>query len=106
MGMKHRVDRGVYVTFGSINRQLAEKTGFSDADAETLKNAMLRMFENDESSARPGGSMEVIKVIWWTHTKEVYPSAKVHRSLTVNADGTHTLAQLDGLTVETFDGRC
>jgi CRISPR-associated protein Csd2 len=30
MGMKYRVDFGVYVTFGSINRQLAEKTGFSD----------------------------------------------------------------------------
>ncbi|MEI6415830.1 MAG: type I-C CRISPR-associated protein Cas7/Csd2, partial [Pseudomonadota bacterium] len=31
MGMKHRVDGGVYITFGSINPQLAERTGFSDA---------------------------------------------------------------------------
>jgi CRISPR-associated protein Csd2 len=105
MGMKHRVDKGVYVTFGSINRQLAEKTGFSDEDAEKLKNAMVKLFDNDESSARPAGSMEVIKVIWWTHTGETLPSAKVHRSLTVNADGTYSLAPLDGITVEELDGR-
>ena len=105
MGMKHRVDRGVYVTFGSINRQLAEKTGFSDADAEKLKDAMRRMFENDESSARPGGSMETLKVIWWTHVGEVLASAKVHRSLTVNSDGTYTLAALDGIAAEELDGR-
>ncbi|MDR2018677.1 MAG: type I-C CRISPR-associated protein Cas7/Csd2 [Syntrophobacterales bacterium] len=106
MGMKHRVDRGVYMTFGSINRQLAEKTGFSDSDAETLKKAMLRLFENDESTARPAGSMEVLKVIWWTHTDTTLSSAEVHRSLTVNADGTYKLEldKLDGLRLEELDG--
>ncbi len=104
MGMKHRVDRGVYVTKGSINRQLAEKTGFSDEDADKLKDAMLRLFENDESSARPAGSMEVIKVIWWTHTGATAPSARVHRSLQVNADGSYTLAPLDGVGSEELDG--
>ena len=34
MGMKHRVDFGVYVFYGSINTQLAEKTGFKLGDAE------------------------------------------------------------------------
>lgn len=34
MGMKHRVDFGVYVFYGSINTQLAEKTGFTREDAE------------------------------------------------------------------------
>ena len=29
MGMEHRVDFGVYVFYGSINTQLAEKTGFT-----------------------------------------------------------------------------
>ncbi len=104
MGMKHRVDKGVYVTYGSINRQLAEKTGFTDEDAGKLKNAMLKLFENDESTARPAGSMEVIKVIWWTHTGAVLPSAKVHRSLNVNADGTYTLAPLAGVGAEELDG--
>jgi CRISPR-associated protein Csd2 len=104
MGMKHRVSKGVYVTYGSINRQLAEKTGFSDEDAEKLKQAMLKMFENDESSARPAGSMEVKKLIWWTHTDKILSSAKVHRSLNVNADGTYELATLDGLDIQELDG--
>ncbi len=105
MGMKHRVDKGIYVTFGSINRQLAEKTGFSDQDAEMLKEVLPKIFENDESSARPAGSMEVIKVIWWTHADKILSSAKVHRSLKVNPDGSYQLTQLDGITVEEIDGQ-
>jgi CRISPR-associated protein Csd2 len=87
MGMKHRVNKAIYVSYGSINCQLAEKTGFSDSDAQKLKECMLRMFENDESSARPSGSMEILKIIWWTHEEQTLSSAKVHRSLTVNNDG-------------------
>nr|HPN31769.1 type I CRISPR-associated protein Cas7 [bacterium] len=47
MGMKHRVDKGIYVSFGSINTQLASKTGFSDEDAEKIKKALRSMFVND-----------------------------------------------------------
>jgi CRISPR-associated protein Csd2 len=106
MGMKHRVDSGVYVTFGSMNPQLAERTGFSDADAETLKVVLPKLFENDASSARPEGSMEVVKVLWWKHNCKAgqHSSAKVHRSLTVNIDGTYNLASLDGLVPEEIDG--
>ena len=67
MGMKHRVDFGLYTTFGSVNVQQAEKTGFSEEDAEKLKQAMLTIFVNDETSARPSGSMEVVKLVWWKH---------------------------------------
>ena len=105
IGQKHRISRGVYVTYGSINRQLAEKTHFSDEDAEKLKKAILKLFENDESSARPSGSMEVIKVIWWTHADQVVSSAKVHRSLKVNSDGTYTLPGITGVKVEELDGQ-
>lgn len=86
MGMKHRVEQGVYVTYGSINHQLAEKTGFTDEDAEAIKQALITLFENDASSARPEGSMEVCKVIWWQHNSFMgqYSSAKVHRSLQIN----------------------
>lgn len=104
MGMKHRVDNGIYVTYGSINRQLAEKTGFSDEDAEKLKNAMLCLFQNDESSARPAGSMEVIKLIWWKHEKQTLSSAKVHRSLRVKSDGSCLVTPLEGITVQAIDG--
>lgn len=89
MGMKHRVDQGIYVCFGSMNPQLAERTGFSDADAETLKVIFPRLFENDASSARPEGSMAVKKVIWWKHGSKAgqCSSAKVHGSLTVDVEG-------------------
>ena len=36
MGMKHRVNFAMYTVKGSINHQLAEKTGFSDEDAEKI----------------------------------------------------------------------
>ncbi len=106
MGMKHRVDRGTYVFFGSMNPQLAEKTAFSDADAEAIKQVFPKLFENDASSARPEGSMEVLKVIWWQHNCKAgqYSSAKVHRTLTVNPDGSINLGSLDGLTPEIIDG--
>ena len=85
MGMKHRVDFGLYVTCGSINPQLATKTGFSYEDAQKIKQAILHIFDNDASSARPEGSMEVIQLYWWEHSSKSgqYSSAKVHRSLRV-----------------------
>ena len=83
MGMKHRVDEGIYVTFGAITPQLAERTGFSDDDANKIKETLVKLFEGDASSARPEGSMQVKKVIWWEHNSKSgqYSSAKVHNSL-------------------------
>lgn len=83
MGMKHRVDEGIYVTYGAITPQLAERTGFSDTDAKKIKEILPKLFEGDASSARPEGSMQVKKVIWWAHNSKSgqYSSAKVHRSL-------------------------
>ncbi|EBK2060168.1 type I-C CRISPR-associated protein Cas7/Csd2, partial [Salmonella enterica subsp. enterica serovar Typhi] len=116
MGMKHRVDFGVYVFKGSINTQLAEKTGFTEEDAEKIKQALITLFENDSSSARPEGSMEVHKVYWWNHSSKLgqYSSAKVHRSLQVHSTSTEAksfddytieLEELDGLNVEVMNGR-
>lgn len=83
MGMKHRVDHGVYIFYGSMNPQLATKTGFNDKDAEAIKEAIRTLFRGDASSARPEGSMEVHKVYWWKHNSNngQYSSAKVHRSV-------------------------
>ncbi|MHB9292881.1 putative CRISPR-associated protein Csd2 [Hollandina sp. SP2] len=85
MGMKHRVDFGLYVTYGSMNPQLAERTGFSYEDAKKIQKAILHIFDNDASSARPEGSMEVIWLYWWEHGSKSgqYSSAKVHRSLDI-----------------------
>jgi CRISPR-associated protein Csd2 len=106
MGMKHRVDEGIYVFYGSMNPQLAERTGFSDEDAEAIKKVLPKLFENDASSARPEGSMEILKVIWWKHNCKSgqYSSAKVHRTLSVKPDGEITLASLAGLEPEIIDG--
>jgi len=83
MGMKHRVDHGVYVFYGSMNPQLATKTGFSDEDAAKIKEVLRTLFRNDASSARPEGSMEVVRVYWWEHNSPngQYSSAKVHRAV-------------------------
>lgn len=106
MGMKHRVDSGIYECYGSMNPQLAERTGFSDEDANIFKAILPKLFENDASSARPEGSMEVLKVVWWNHQCKAgkYSSAKVHRSLQIHADGSIAITELPGLKPELIDG--
>lgn len=115
MGMKHRVDHGVYVFYGSMNPQLATKTGFTDEDAEAIKEALRTLFRNDASSARPEGSMEVYKVYWWKHNNPngQYSSAKVHRLVEVKPkkedpdsieDYEITLGELPGLACEVMEG--
>lgn len=117
MGMKHRVDFGLYVVYGSINTQLAEKTGFTREDAEKIREALRTLFENDTSSARPDGSMEVHRVYWWEHNTKLgqYSSAKVHRSLEITLkdnveeprsylDYNFVVHALDGLPVQEYDG--
>ncbi len=107
MGMKHRVDFGLYVTYGSINPQLAGKTGFSDEDAEKIKTALVHIFDNDASSARPEGSMEVVGVYWWKHAHKSgqYSAAKVHRSLRITAKTANPKSTDDfDITIEPLDG--
>lgn len=117
MGMKHFVRFGLYQIKGSINVQLAEKTGFAEEDAETVKECLRTLFVNDASSARPDGSMEVVKLFWWQHNcKEgQYSSARVHRSVHVALnetadlpssveDYTITVDELPGLVPEIIDG--
>jgi len=117
MGMKHFVRFGLYVVKGSVNVQLAEKTGFSQEDAEILKECLRTLFVNDASSARPEGSMEVVKLFWWEHNCRdgQYSSAKVHRSIHVVPRDTESLPdcvedyaitvdELPGLEPEIIEG--
>ncbi len=117
MGTKHRVDFAMYVFHGSINCQLAEKTGFSEEDAEKIKYAIETLFENDCSSARPEGSMEVRRVYWYKHDCKTpkHSSAKVHRLLKVSLkegvdrprsfdDYDIILDSIDGLSPEIYEG--
>lgn len=117
MGTKHFVRFGLYEVKGSINVQLAEKTGFSQEDAETVKECLRTLFVNDASSARPEGSMEVVKLFWWQHNCKdgQYSTAKVHRSVHVVLKNVETLPscvddynitvdELPGLEPEVIDG--
>jgi CRISPR-associated protein Csd2 len=109
MGMKHRVDQGIYVFYGSINPQLASKTGFSDEDARKIKGILPKLFENDESAARPAGSMEVLKVVWWQHNcpNGQCSSAKVHRSMKLKSEGDLvgiSFEEIKDLEPEVLDG--
>lgn len=67
MGMRRTVEFGVYRINGSINIMRAQQTGMTEEDAEILKEALRTMFVNDESAARPAGSMEVLKIYWFEH---------------------------------------
>ncbi len=117
MGQKHFVRFGLYEIKGSINVQLAEKTGFSEEDAEIVKECLRTLFVNDASSARPDGSMEVCKLYWFKHNCKngQYSSAKVHRSIKVTQkeqnkipssvdDYEITVEELPGLTPEIIEG--
>lgn len=117
MGMKHMVKFGLYELKGAINVQLAEKTGFSEEDAEKIKGALRTLFVNDSSSARPDGSMELIKLYWFKHNCKdgQYSSAKVHRSVCavkkegigvpISADDYEFhVEELPGLEVEEIEG--
>lgn len=105
MGMKHRVSSAVYVTYGSITPQLAEKTGFSDKDAQLIKEALLNIFTGDESSARPSGSMVVNNVVWVEHNNKSgqYSSAKVHNSIKVDKEGKLSVDKLENLNYEILE---
>lgn len=74
-----------------------------------FKEALVTLFENDESSARPAGSMEVLDVVWFTHNSKSgqYSSAKVHRSVSVNVDGTVAVngSSIPDLRYEVIEGR-
>ena len=85
MGTKHRIGFAVYKVMGSVNVQLAEKTGFSQEDAEILKESLRTLFENDASAARPEGSMEVCRMYWWQHAEKTpaVSSGRIQRSFQI-----------------------
>ena len=56
-----------------------------NSSADKIKNAILHIFDNDASSARPEGSMEVVKLYWWKHNSKLgqYSAAKVRKTLEI-----------------------
>ena len=77
-----------------------------DEDANKIKNALLHIFDNDASSARPEGSMEVVALYWWVHNSKAgqYSAAKVHRSLEITKkDGITEAKSADDYSIKTND---
>lgn len=118
MGTKSFVNYGVYVVRGTINVNLAEKTGLTVDDVNKIKEALRTLFENDESSARPSGSMNVEKMYWWEHDGKnpKYSSARVFEQLNITLndgliiptkfeDYTITLNELDDVNCEVWSNR-
>ena len=67
MGEKHRIKYGLYMMKGSINARTAEKNNFTEEDAEKILKAIKTMFINDDTSARPAGSMNIRKMYVFKH---------------------------------------
>lgn len=67
------------------------------------KKALVTLFENDCSSARPEGSMQVCRVYWWKHDGKTpkVSSAKIHNAVQIKEK-----AELNGKepnSVEDYD---
>lgn len=79
---KYLMKKGVYVAYGSIFPNLAEKTGFNDADVIIIKEALKTLLDSDVSGARPSGSM-LSALYWWEHSSKLgaMPSGRVFRTL-------------------------
>lgn len=92
MGTKHFVEHGVYLVYGSANAYFADRTGFDEEDLEVVKEALLTLFENDFSSARPEGSMVVRELFWFTHSNKLgnVSSAKIQSLFEFDESGFET----------------
>lgn len=58
---------GLYVLKGTISAYAARKNGFTEEDSEKLRLALIHIFADDQSAARPAGSMELKRLYWWKH---------------------------------------
>ena len=65
MCRKYILPYGLYRSHGFVSAKLAERTGFSDADLNVLREALASMFEHDRSAAR--GEMAMRKVVAFKH---------------------------------------
>ena len=67
MVTRYQIEHGAYVFRGSIYPQLAKSQDSRNGDALAIKNAIINMFMNDASAARPAGSMTLDRLYWVEH---------------------------------------
>lgn len=101
MGTKEMVAHGLYVIKGSISAIQAEKNGYTEEDAENLKEALRTLFYNDASAARPDGSMRVVKLYWFKHRGKSGSAYKCHNAVKISLkDGVKTPTSIDDYNIE------
>jgi CRISPR-associated protein Csd2 len=85
MGRKHIVPYGLYRAHGFISANLAERTGFSDADLALYWEALQNMLDHDRSAAR--GEMNARKLVVFKHATKLgnAPAHKLFDAVTVKA---------------------
>lgn len=114
MGFKSSVEHGLYILRGSIIPGVAAKNGLTCADCELLREALLHFPDNDCSSSRPAGSIEVRRLYWWEHPGKlgVCPPAIVFSSVIAEplrsrpasfADYEITNAEIPGVKLSIFE---
>ncbi len=69
IGKKALIPYGLYRAEGYLSAHFAGKTGFSEADAEFLWEALINMFDHDHSAAR--GKMNSRKLIVFKHNSQL-----------------------------------
>lgn len=67
LGFRHIVRYALYEIKGTINARYAAINGFSDYDAAKMKTALLTLYNDDISAARPAGSMAIERLYMWEH---------------------------------------
>ena len=89
MGSKSVVEQALYVVKGSVNPFYSDKNGVCGEDVEVLKTALATIFENDESCARPAGSMAVCNLYWFEQPENgaCVPVYKIFELLDVQNQG-------------------
>lgn len=87
IGKKALIPYGLYRAEGYLSAHFAEKTGFSESDAEFLWNALVNMFDHDHSAAR--GKMNARKLIIFKHADKLgnAPAHKLFDLVTVTRKG-------------------
>jgi CRISPR-associated protein Csd2 len=84
MGRKHIIPYGLYRAHGYISAKLAERTGFTEEDLESLWSALEQMFDHDRSAAR--GEMQSRRLIVFRHASALgnAPAAKLFDRVIIN----------------------
>ena len=87
IGKKALIPYGLYRAEGYLSAHFAEKTGFSESDAEFLWKALINMFDHDHSAAR--GKMNARKLIIFKHADKLgnAPAHKLFDLVTITRKG-------------------